>query len=85
MDLTFDACDYLAELMALYARIEAHYRESHDKRDRALEEALVNVYVAILVYAAEVQESNAAKTWSTWSNCSLAVPVQMKTDSHQPG
>lgn len=65
MDLTFEACEYLADLMARYARIEAHYRQSQAKRDKHLERALVSVYVAILVYAAEVQESNVAKAWST--------------------
>lgn len=74
MDLTFEACDYLADLMARYARIEAHYRESRDKRDKALERALISVYVAILVYAAEVKESNAAKTLSTGTKSWAAVP-----------
>ncbi|KAJ4415336.1 hypothetical protein N0V82_007386 [Gnomoniopsis sp. IMI 355080] len=61
MELTFKSCDYLADLMARYARIEAYYRESQEKRDKALERALVSVYVSILVYAAEVQESHAAR------------------------
>lgn len=67
MDLTFEACEYLADLMARYARIEVHYRERRAKREKPLERALVSVYVAILVYASEVQASIVAKTWSTWS------------------
>ena len=66
MDLTFEACGYLVYLMARYARIEAHYRESTAKRNQPLEDALVSVYLAILVYAAEVQASIVAKAWSTW-------------------
>lgn len=85
MDLTFKSCGYLADLMARYARIEAYYRESQDKRDKALERALVSVYVSILVYAAEVQESHAAKSLSTCPNLSPVIPGQRKTDVHQPG
>lgn len=64
MDLTFEACNYLTDLMARYARIEAHYRKRKAKRDKPLEGALVSVYIAILVYSAEVQASIVAKAWS---------------------
>jgi hypothetical protein len=84
MDLTFEACGYLADLMARYARIEAHYRKKA-KRDKPLEDALVSVYVAILVYVAEVQGAIEAKAWSTWSTSSLAVLGQENIDLHQPG
>lgn len=57
VDLTFEACGHLADLMARYSRIEAHYWKRKVKNGRPLEDAMVRVYTAILVYAAEVQGS----------------------------
>jgi len=63
-DLAFNACSYLTELMALYSRIESRYHARKVRRVELLEDALVRVYTAILVYAAEVQESTNGKTRS---------------------
>lgn len=63
-ELTFEACGYLTEQMDLYFRIEAHYHAREVKRAEPLEQALVRVYTAILVYAAEVQESTNGKARS---------------------
>ncbi|KAK7725588.1 hypothetical protein SLS63_008043 [Diaporthe eres] len=60
-ELTFEACAYLTEQMDLYSRIEAHYHARKMERAEPLAQALVRVYTAILVYAAEVQESTNGK------------------------
>lgn len=57
VDLTFDACGYLASIMARYSRMEAHYRERQVKKGKPLEDAMINVYTAILLYSAEVKGS----------------------------
>lgn len=61
-DSTFKACSYLSHSMALYSRMESNYRERKAKQEKQLEDALVRVYTAILVYAAEVQESSNGRT-----------------------
>ncbi|KAK4651575.1 hypothetical protein QC762_602405 [Podospora pseudocomata] len=61
-DSTFKACSYLSHSMALYSRTESNYRERKAKQEKQLEDALVRVYTAILVYAAEVQESSNGRT-----------------------
>ena len=75
-DSTFKAADYLTHLMALYSRIEANYRSRKAKQGRPLEDALVRVYTAILVYAAEVQESTSGKARSQ-----CLIPMSAKENS----
>ncbi|GLB11572.1 hypothetical protein AtubIFM57258_008442 [Aspergillus tubingensis] len=57
--------EYLAGILSYYAIVDNHYRERKVESDRELEDALVEVYIAVLQYAAEVkkaeQESNAAR------------------------
>jgi hypothetical protein len=75
MDLTFEACGHLADLLARYSRIEAHYRIRHVKDGKPIEDAMVRVYTAILVYAAEVQRSiESGKT----SQCSPRMPAEQR-------
>ncbi|GLA95787.1 hypothetical protein AtubIFM61612_008635 [Aspergillus tubingensis] len=57
--------EYLAGILSYYAIVDNHYRERKVESDRELEDALIEVYIAVLQYAAEVkkaeQESNAAR------------------------
>lgn len=64
MDQTFEACGYLADLMARYARMETHYWTRRVKQGKPLEDAMVRVYTAILVYSAEVKESTETEGFS---------------------
>ncbi|KAI3318901.1 hypothetical protein HD806DRAFT_511251 [Xylariaceae sp. AK1471] len=57
MDRTFEACSYLADLMARYSRMETHYWNRRVKQGKPLEDAIIKVYTAILVYSAKVKES----------------------------
>jgi hypothetical protein len=66
VDLTFEACSHLADLMARYSRIEAHYWKRKVENGRPLEDAMVRVYTAILVYAAEVHGSIESSISSQW-------------------
>ncbi|KAB5577877.1 hypothetical protein GE09DRAFT_1214089 [Coniochaeta sp. 2T2.1] len=56
-DLIFEACGYLASLMARYSRLQAHYWARQVKGGKPLEDAIINVYKAILVYPAAVKQS----------------------------
>ncbi|RAH85853.1 hypothetical protein BO86DRAFT_354734 [Aspergillus japonicus CBS 114.51] len=56
-DDIFEAAEYLARNLAYYAIVDSHYRERQVGSDRGLEDALVEVYMAILQYAAEVKEA----------------------------
>ncbi|PYI34344.1 hypothetical protein BP00DRAFT_390371 [Aspergillus indologenus CBS 114.80] len=56
-DDIFEAAEYLARNLAYYAIVDSHYRERQVGSDRGLEDALVEVYTAILQYAAEVKEA----------------------------
>ncbi|PYH73951.1 uncharacterized protein BO88DRAFT_484802 [Aspergillus vadensis CBS 113365] len=64
-DEILHAAEYLADLLSYYAIVDNHYRERKVESDRELEDALVEVYIAVLQYAAEVkkaeQERNAAR------------------------
>ncbi|OJI81520.1 hypothetical protein ASPTUDRAFT_58772 [Aspergillus tubingensis CBS 134.48] len=64
-DEILHAAEYLAGILSYYAIVDNHYRERKVESDRELEDALVEVYIAVLQYAAEVkkaeQESNAAR------------------------
>ncbi|KAI0966612.1 hypothetical protein F4678DRAFT_466445 [Xylaria arbuscula] len=57
MDLTFEACQFLAEIMARYARLEFIYRETKINDSKPLGDAIVKVYISILTYSATVKES----------------------------
>ncbi|PYI24076.1 hypothetical protein BO99DRAFT_478635 [Aspergillus violaceofuscus CBS 115571] len=56
-DDIFEAAEYLARNLAYYAIVDSQYRERPVGTDRGLEDALVEVYTAILQYAAEVKEA----------------------------
>ncbi|RAK79543.1 uncharacterized protein BO72DRAFT_425227 [Aspergillus fijiensis CBS 313.89] len=56
-DDIFEAAEYLARNLSYYAIIDRHYRESRVESNRGLEDALVEVYIAILQYTAEVKEA----------------------------
>ncbi|KAI1172381.1 hypothetical protein F4777DRAFT_581973 [Nemania sp. FL0916] len=56
-DLTFDSCRYLSGLLARYTRIEQLYWKRNVDGNADLEATLINIYVAILRYSAEVKES----------------------------
>ncbi|OJZ87121.1 hypothetical protein ASPFODRAFT_44747 [Aspergillus luchuensis CBS 106.47] len=64
-DDIFHAAEYLTGILSYYAILENHYRDRKVESDRGLEDALVEVYTAILQYTAEVKkaenESKAAR------------------------
>ncbi|OQE19034.1 hypothetical protein PENSTE_c016G01255 [Penicillium steckii] len=64
-DDIFEASEYLADRLAYYAIFENTYRKKEVESDQGLEDALVELYIAVLEYAAEVkkavQESAAAR------------------------
>ncbi|KAF9892568.1 hypothetical protein FE257_000970 [Aspergillus nanangensis] len=62
-DAIFTASGYLAETLAYYALIDANYRNQGVGSDHNLDQALLQVYSAILLFSAEVkkaQDENAA-------------------------
>ncbi|RAH48293.1 uncharacterized protein BO95DRAFT_480367 [Aspergillus brunneoviolaceus CBS 621.78] len=56
-DDIFEAAEYLARNLSYYAIVDRHYRESQVESNRGLEDALVEVYIAVLRYTAEVKEA----------------------------
>lgn len=60
MDAIFEASDYLAQLLARYANIEAYYRDVQIPDTYDFENAIVNVYLAVLQYSAKVKSSERA-------------------------
>ena len=78
LNATFEASTYLANLLARYANIEAHYRDPQSIDVKELENGIVSVYVAILRYSAEVKESQRMGVSSTSParlNTSLCLPA----------
>lgn len=64
LDKLFESSAFLANLLARYATIEAHYLDQDIKTRDRLENAIIDVYVAILEYAGAVRstrEQNALK------------------------
>ncbi|KAI2824605.1 hypothetical protein CBS115989_562 [Aspergillus niger] len=65
-DEIFHAAEYLAGILSYYAIVDNHYRERKAESDEGLEDALVEVYTAVLQYTVEVKkaenESKAART-----------------------
>ncbi|KAJ5922295.1 hypothetical protein N7516_009998 [Penicillium verrucosum] len=53
-DATFASSEYLAESLAYYALIDAHYRDDKMEGGENFDRALLRVYTAILEYTAEV-------------------------------
>ncbi|KAH8430499.1 uncharacterized protein LDX57_008161 [Aspergillus melleus] len=64
-DDIFQAAEYLAGILSYYAIVDNHYRDRKVESDQGLEDALLEVYTAVLQYAAVVkkaeQESGAAR------------------------
>ena len=56
-DDIFEAAEYLARILSYYAIVDKHYRERKVASNRGLENALVEVYMAVLQYAAEVKKA----------------------------
>ncbi|GAT25506.1 hypothetical protein RIB2604_02000830 [Aspergillus luchuensis] len=54
-DDIFHAAEYLTGILSYYAILENHYRDRKVESDRGLEDALVEVYTAILQYTAEME------------------------------
>lgn len=68
-DDIFHAAEYLTGILSYYAILENHYRDRKVESDRGLEDALVEVYTAILQYTAEVKKAeneSKAGMWSRW-------------------
>ncbi len=64
LDMLFKSSAFLANLLARYANIEAHYLDQDIKNVDRLENAIIDVYAAILEYVGEVRstrEQNAIK------------------------
>ncbi len=57
LDMLFKSSAFLANLLARYANIEAHYLDQDVKTVDRLENAIIDVYVAILEYAGEVRST----------------------------
>ena len=60
MDAIFEASDFLAQILARYANIEAYYRDIHIPDTEYFENAIIGVYIAVLQYSAEVKASQRA-------------------------
>lgn len=60
----FDASAFLADILARYTSIEVHYRDCQLKDRRDLEDAVVDVYLAVLNYSAAVIRANNANVAS---------------------
>ncbi|PWY91628.1 hypothetical protein BO94DRAFT_574028 [Aspergillus sclerotioniger CBS 115572] len=56
-DDVFEAAEYLSRILSYYAIVDNHYRERKVASDRGLEDVLVEVYMAVLQYAAEVKKA----------------------------
>lgn len=61
MDHTFEASEYLAQQLVKYAQIELYYQripfDGAERNTADLENAMLQVYVAVLQYSAEVKKS----------------------------
>lgn len=59
-DEAFQATAFLSELLARYSRYEDHYRRVKFTQNgtEELEDAIVQVYVAILAYSNEVKKAD---------------------------
>ncbi|KAL2858246.1 hypothetical protein BJX68DRAFT_228219 [Aspergillus pseudodeflectus] len=55
-DAVFAASEYLAENLAYYSLVDAHYRDQKVEGGQNFDRALVRVYTAILDYTAEVKK-----------------------------
>ncbi|KAI9370275.1 hypothetical protein BJX61DRAFT_544805 [Aspergillus egyptiacus] len=55
-DAMFESSEFLAEKLAYYALVDAHYRNHQVEGGQNLDRALLRVYTAILDYAAEVKK-----------------------------
>ncbi|MCJ1385367.1 hypothetical protein MMC17_008489 [Xylographa soralifera] len=56
-EAVFDSSAFLARLLAKYAIIEAHYRDRASTNQDAIENTIIEVYLAILKYTIEVKKS----------------------------
>ncbi|GLA23066.1 hypothetical protein AnigIFM63326_006692 [Aspergillus niger] len=61
MQRIWEASEYLAVLLARYSRIEAHYHRVQVANATELGDAIVNVYICVLQYAAKVKQSVTSK------------------------
>ena len=61
LDMLFKSSAFLANLLARYANIEVQYLNQDIKDVDRLENAIIDVYVAILEYAGEVQSTRGQK------------------------
>ena len=65
-DDIFHAAEYLAGILSYYAIIDNRYRERKVESDRGLEDALVEVYSAVLQYTAEVKKAENESKAGMW-------------------
>lgn len=56
-DDLFEASEYLAKTISYYTIFDDYYRKMEVGSDRGLEDALIEVYAAILEYTAKVKEA----------------------------
>ncbi|KAJ5726568.1 uncharacterized protein N7483_007925 [Penicillium malachiteum] len=56
-DNIFEASEYLARILSYYAIIDNKYRERGVESDQGLDDALLEVYAAVLEYTAEVKKA----------------------------
>lgn len=54
LSAVFEASGLLADVLARYANIEANYMDRDFKDSKELESTIIDVYVAVLKYSAEV-------------------------------
>lgn len=56
-DAIMEASEYLAGVLTYHAIIDNHYRHENTESNNGLENALIDVYTAILRYTAEVKRA----------------------------
>ncbi len=62
LNAVFEASEFLANLLARYANIEANYRKRPCTDSDQLERSIVDVYVAVLLYSAAVKAAHRRST-----------------------
>ncbi|PYI11903.1 hypothetical protein BO78DRAFT_413007 [Aspergillus sclerotiicarbonarius CBS 121057] len=75
-DAIFEASEYLAGKLAYFSIIDSEYRYQGTKGSQGLEEALVDVYTAILKYSAEVKRKYHESTAARIGNALISLTEQ---------
>lgn len=79
-EAAFKSSEFLAEILARYVILDSHCREKKLPSSDGLDNAIVQVYKAILEYTAEVKKRQSASRLSTCLE--LLFLVVAHTDKH---